>query len=75
VTSGKIGFQKPDRNGEMNLYIRRHAGRLGHMCWDTNVDIINADGKIVGYATPEVADWLVRQGIVMDVTEPTDPTS
>lgn len=53
----------------MNLYIIRQPGKTGHICSGTNVDITNAEGKRVGYCTPEVADYLVAKGIAMDLSE------
>lgn len=55
----------------MNLYVtRRPAEGLGHMCRNTNVELSDAEGKTVGFVTPEVADWLVRSGVAMDVSTP-----
>jgi hypothetical protein len=53
----------------VNLYITRFPKRVGHICAGANATITNADNKIVGYVTPEVADWLIRSGAAMDVTE------
>lgn len=52
----------------MNLYIRRLPVGLGHMCRNTNVEIFDAENRIVGFVTTTVADHLVRTGAVVDLT-------
>ncbi len=49
----------------MNLYLIDTEGR--HICAGTSVTITTPDGQIAGYATPAVADYLLRRGIVMDL--------
>lgn len=53
----------------MNLYLTRARPKQGHICSGANVTMTNAEGTIVGYVTPAVADWLIQQGTAMGMTE------
>jgi hypothetical protein len=46
----------------MNLYIQRRPNKM----WSS---LIDAENKIVGTIRPDVADYLVRQGVAMDLTK------
>jgi hypothetical protein len=53
----------------MRFKLRRHAFTLGHICKGANVDILDENGNIVGYLTPEFADRLPS------IEQPTFPLS
>lgn len=42
----------------MKFRLRRHQGRLGHICKGHNVDVYDENGEHVGYLSPEFADRL-----------------
>lgn len=45
----------------MNLYIRKLPNKM----WSQLLDV---EGKIVGTIRPDVADWLVKKGVAIDIT-------
>lgn len=53
----------------MKFRLRRHEGRLGHICKGHNVDIFDEHGEHVGYLSPEFADRLPQ------IAPPTFPLS
>lgn len=62
----RIGFRKPDRSNTMNLYVYRPLGE--RRAQSVEVTLRDAEGRIVGKITHEVADWLVSNGMAMDLT-------
>lgn len=50
----------------MNIYVLRRGARRPN---SVEVMLMNAEGRIVGKVTNEVADYLLSKGIAMDITE------
>lgn len=56
----------------MNLYILRRGTRRAN---SVEVLMLDAESKIVGRITNEVADYLIQKGVAMDISERKEQTN